>query len=252
MRLPFLIAASLGALMLAGCGPSKEQMESTIKDYLMANPKVIIDAVNSLQAQEEAKQDEQLKASADKLWETLKVQIAMPVVDPHLGPENAPITIVEYTDYNCPYCRQANAWVMAQVDNPKRDVRVIFKEMPIKGDDSVVAAQAAIAAHMQGKYREMHTALMQQPDVITMAVAEKVAKQVGLDINRWKADMKSRDVQERIARTHAEAETGEINGTPTFFINGKALRGFGQDLLDKMVAEARLELAKPGPQAGSR
>jgi protein-disulfide isomerase len=256
MRLLSILTAAAAGLLLTACQPSKADMDARMQAYLMENPQVIVDALNQLQDRETAATRAQETALSDTLWRTtLAPQLAQPIVDPHLGPDNAPITIVEYTDYNCPYCRAANAWVMTQLDNPRRDVRVIFKEMPIPSipghETSPGAAHAAIAAHMQGKYREMHEGLMKLPGQVTPQITERLAQQIGLDLTKWRTDMNSPAVQQHMDRAQAEADSAQIRGTPTFFVNGRSLRGYSEQMLNEMIEQARNDLAA-NRTAGSR
>jgi len=163
--------------------------------------------------------------------------------DPSIGPANAPITIVEFFDYNCGYCKAANDWVIRQGSDKNGQVRVVFKEFPILHEDSSIASRAALAAERQGKYREMHVALMKSHD-FTAEHLEQIAKSVGLNIDKWKKDMADPKFVEHIDRVHREAAEAGVEATPGFFINGQSLQGFNEGRLEDMMKTARAELKK--------
>jgi protein-disulfide isomerase len=245
MRLSLLLAASVAALSLAGCGAKMSDAEfaAKAKDWVMKNPQVVLDAVDAYNRKAGEDADAKTKVAADKLYnDTLKPQLAKQVLDPTIGPANAKVTIVQYTDYNCPFCQVANAWVFKQADDPRKDVRIVFKEMPIPSipghESSPDGSRAALAADRQGKYREMHNALMKAKRVTPEAI-EKAAKDNGINYAKLIADMKGPEVNARMEQIAAEQEIGQLNGTPTFFINGQVLRGWSEEQLDKMVDDAR-------------
>ena len=245
MRLSLILAASAAALSLGACGAKMSDTEfaAKAKDWVMKNPQVVLDAVDAYNKKASEDSDAQTKVASDKLYnDTLKPQLAKQILDPTIGPANAKVTIVQYSDYNCPYCQVANAWVFKQADDPRKDVRVIFKEMPIPSipghETSPDGSRAALAADKQGKYREMHNALMKARRV-TDATIEKAAKDSGVDYAKLKVDMSSPDVNARMEQVSAEQQIGQLNGTPTFFINGQVLRGWSEETLNKMVDDAR-------------
>src|SRR5262249_3062609 len=139
--------------------------------------------------------------------------------DPSLGPKNAPITMVEFFDYNCTFCKAANPWVFQQLDSSKGQVRIVFKEFPILHEDSIAASKAALAANRQGKYREMHLAMMRTKD-FTQDHLEQIAKSVGLNVEKFRKDMADPAFQAHIERVHREAQEASVDATPGFFING--------------------------------
>lgn len=239
---PTVLIAALGAslaLMTAGCSqPASEtsasapdavdrmaraEVEAIVKDYLLNNPEVVAEVIESLGAHERQKTFASL-ISHDR--------------DPTLGPKDAPITIVEFFDYNCGYCKSANEWVLKQVDDRRNDVRVVFKEYPILKQTSLASAKAALAADKQGKYREMHVALMHSRDLSDEGI-EATAKSVGLNIDRWKKDMASADLERLIENVYRESDAAGVEGTPGFFINGEFVNGFNEATLDKILADLR-------------
>ena len=211
---------------------SKAQIEAIVKEYLMREPIVLAEAFGELQRREE----EQKVAATEAAWS--KVTLAKD--DPVLGPADAPITIVEFTDYNCGYCKLATSWVMNQVDDRRDDIRVVIKESAVRGVNSEMAAAAALAAKNQGKYREMHIALMKVPaNAYTPEIIETVGKSIGLDIARMKQDMNSKVIKDKVRASVEDYEKVGLEGTPSFFINGTYVGGFGEQHLNDIVKAAR-------------
>jgi protein-disulfide isomerase len=241
MRLTHLAAAAL-ALGLAACSGAKTtvkapdaidrmpraEVEAIVKNYLVNNPEVLAEAFTELQRREEVKTFTRLINEKD---------------DPTLGPANAPITIVEFFDYNCGYCKAANPWVFEQLASKKNDVRVIFKEYPVLAESSHYASTAALAAAKQGKYREMHLTMMKSHDFSPENV-DKMATSVGLDLDRMHKDMKSEDVGNHITRVLTEGEQANVKGTPGFFINGVFLNGYSEAQLQQIVDDERAKVKK--------
>lgn len=155
------------------------------------------------------------------------------------GNPQGDVTMVEFFDYNCPYCRQV-APVMAEAEAADRQLRIVYKEFPILGPDSVFAARAALAAHRQERYVAFHQALMKVRGAVNEEAVIAAAAQVGLDIERLKADMEDAAVQAAIDRNLALAGALRINGTPGFVIGNEILRG-ATDLktLQALIGSAR-------------
>ncbi len=217
----------------------KAEVEAIVKEYLVREPEVLLAAFAELEKREAA-----LKvAKAEALWpELLKAK-----GDPVLGRTDAPITIVEFTDYNCGFCKSATPWVMDHVDDRRGDIRFIIKESAVRGENSALAARAALAAHRQGKYREMHIALMKVPaNAYTPDVIERIGRSVGLDVERMKNDMEDQTIEETIDRHVAEFDAAGLDGTPGFFVNGKFVAGFDRDSLEALIAGERDAAKKDG------
>jgi protein-disulfide isomerase len=148
------------------------------------------------------------------------------------------VTIVEFFDYNCPYCRLV-APTLEEIERTDADVKFIYKEFPILGPGSEFAARAALAAHKQGKYVMFHRALMAYEGRVGESAME-VAQTAGLDMERLKKDMDDPSIVAAIERNLALARTLRIAATPTFVINDGILRG-AADLkaFQSVIAEAR-------------
>jgi len=145
--------------------------------------------------------------------------------------------MVEFFDYNCGWCKKGLPEVMNLIEQDK-NLRVVLKEFPIFGGDSDYAAKAAIAAKKQGKYWELHTALLGHEGKVTRDVVDETAKALGLDLEKLKADMDSPEVAQVIAGNQALAQSLAINGTPAFIIDTPLTPGYlpASDLLATIEA----------------
>ncbi|TIS50224.1 DsbA family protein [Mesorhizobium sp.] len=190
---------------------SRDQLDQRIHDYILAHPEVLVQALQSLD-------ERQRQAEAAEARKVLKARTADVFHDkqsPVGGNAQGNVTLVEFFDYNCPYCRMmAPIMEQAVADDPQ--LRIVYKEFPILGPDSVFAAKAALAADKQGKYAAFHKALYTAKTRVTEAVVLKTAAEAGLDVERMKADMRQPDIQASIDRNTELAQALRITGTPGF------------------------------------
>jgi protein-disulfide isomerase len=207
-------------------------VRALIRDTLVENPEILLEAQRSF----EAKQARVLNDKVAQSFVTLKRDHA----ELAFGPANAKITIIEFFDYKCGFCHAANDWVWETMEN-RKDVRVIFKELPILSENSHNAAKAAIAAHKQGKYKELHRALMTARGDLAMDQIMQIASSVGLDVTRLQRDMADPKVEAQVAGVRAQATELGINGTPGFVINGKLVTGFAKDQLEAAMGTAGVD-----------
>ena len=260
MRLFALCVAAAAALSLAACSGgqktetakltsapesvdrmSREEVEAIVKNYLLTNPEILVEAFNELDARQN--QANFVKLTSHNL-------------DPSIGPKDAKVTIVEFFDYNCGYCKAANDWVFKEASDRSTSVRIVFKEFPILAASSELASKAALAANKQGKYREMHLALMKSRAIHgpvvdgkedlapTMIEIERIAKSIGLNVDRLKRDMNDDAIALHIQRVHQEAAGANIESTPGFYINGQMNMGFDEQKLDQIIAKAKADAGK--------
>jgi protein-disulfide isomerase len=211
-----------------------------VHDYLLQHPEVIMEAVGRLEARTRAEEESEaqsvLKARADEVFR----DPASPVG----GNPAGDVTMVEFFDYNCPYCRRV-AGPMRETMAADPQLRVVYKEFPILGPNSVIAAKAALAADRQGRYVAFHDALMQEKGVADESSALRIAAEVGLDVARLKADMADSAIQSAIDRNLKLAQVLRIGGTPGFVIGDQILRGAADGAtLRALVAKTR---NKPSP-----
>ena len=149
------------------------------------------------------------------------------------------MTLAEFFDYRCPYCKQVLSSVETLLAEDKR-LRFVYKELPVLGADSVTAARAALAARKQGKYDAMHRALMSIKGQIDEAAVFKAAGSVGLDVERLKRDMAAPEIDRMLKANSSLAEALEIRGTPAFVVGDEIVPGaIGLDTMRQLVEAAR-------------
>ncbi len=208
------VAAEASATM------SKDEFEQRVRAYLLEHPEVIGEAINRLEAQQR-EQDAKLGQAALKSHVDAVFRDAS---DPVGGNLKGDATLVEFFDYNCPYCKQM-ASVMMQAESSDPQLRVVYKEFPILGPDSLFAAKAALAANKQGKYVAFHRALYQARGHIDESKVLEAAKAAGLDVARLKADMQAPEISARLDQNIKLAQALGINGTPGFAIGDRVFTG---------------------------
>ncbi len=216
--------------------PRKAEIEKIVREYLLREPEVIYDAIQELQKRQQAaeatRQQTMIVEHADEIFRHAD--------DPIVGNAAGDVTLVEFFDYHCGYCRSmvGNLRDLVAVD---KQLRFVMKELPVLGPDSVTAARAALAASKldHAKYYDLHLALMQSKDLSLESVL-KIAAAKGYDPEALKAEMAASWVQERLDANHALAENLGINGTPSFVI-GKTLIPGAVDIgrLAQLVVDER-------------
>jgi protein-disulfide isomerase len=164
---------------------------------------------------------------AEQVQKTLvenRQEIEKDPTSPVMGNPDGDVTVVEFFDYRCPYCRRMTP-LMQDILAQDSGVRWVFKEFPILGPESLYAARAALAAGMQGKYAAFHMALMANGVEVTKENVEKVAAGLGLDMEKLQADMQSEAVDQILAKNHALAGKLLITGTPAFIVGETLVPG---------------------------
>ena len=217
----------------------KEAVEKIVYEYIMENPEIIEEALVALSEKRDA---EEAALALAAIADNQDALINNPA-DYSIGPADAPVTVIEFFDYRCGFCKRSAEWATelpAQYDN---QVRVVFKEFPILSTESEKAALAAIAAGKQDKYIEMHMALMELdngsgfgPEQIDAA-----AESVGVDVTRMRADMKSIDVQKTVADAKSLARSLNITGTPNFIVGTEMVSGADVQQVEAMIEAALAE-----------
>ena len=198
---------------------------------------MLLEALGVLREREQAAESERARISIAAHREELVNDPASPVV----GNPNGDVTLVEFFDYHCAYCKRVLKDVMTMLDDDP-GLRIVFKEFPILGPDSIVAARAALASRNQdpGKYLEFHAALMSTRGRLTQSRILAIARDVGFETERLVTDMDSPEVTAMLERNLALAGALGINGTPTFVIGDHLIPGaIDLDALKQLVALAR-------------
>jgi protein-disulfide isomerase len=218
----------------------RHEIEGIIKDYLVQHPGVLQDAMDALDKQ-------QKQADADKARVTIKDNNATIFNSPHqvvLGNPQGNVTMVEFFDYNCAFCKRALPDMMSLLKTDP-DLRFVLKEFPVLGPGSVEAAHVAVAARMQDptgkKYIEFHQKLLGSRGSADKERALAVAKEVGFDMTRLAKDMDSDEVKQTIEENMKLADALGVNGTPSYVVGDEVVVGaVGIDALkDKIKAERK-------------
>lgn len=188
-----------------------QNIEKVVHDYLLKNPEVLIEASQALQAKQQQEMQKQAtsfieKNAKDLLNENITV----------MGSNSPNVTIVEFFDYQCGHCQKMQPVVKELLKN-NQNVKVVYREFPIFGKSSVLASQAAIAAGMQGKYDQMQQLLFSQKKIDDKVIND-MAKTAGLDMNKFQADMKSKQVTDNLTNNRQLAENMKLFGTPVFIV----------------------------------
>ena len=220
-----------------GNGIDRAQIESIVREYLLANPEILVDVQRELERRAEEQRAEFAKVAlaqnADEVFRS--------PASPSLGNVDGDVTVVEFFDYNCGFCRRAIGSIGELIEQD-RNVKVVFKEMPIFGEESEEAARAAIAAGKQGKYWDMHRELLEQPGRANKQKALAIAKALGLDVAKLEQDMELPEVRREITQVQQLGQKMGIQGTPHFIIGNQTIPGAPEDLLDQLkvkIAEVR-------------
>lgn len=240
---PLVLAGALAALAprsasAAEIAPAqREAIEGVIHDYLINNPDVLIEALRGAEDRLNREADDK----ATKALTQRRAEIFDDPTTPVAGNPRGDVSIVEFFDYRCPYCKQVLPALQTLLkEDPK--LRFVYKEMPVLGAQSVLAAHAALAAHRQGKYEAFHNALMATKGQITEDTVYKVAASVGLDVDRLKQDMATPEIERALKANLALADALNIHGTPGFIIGNHIVPGaLDLDALKSMIADARKE-----------
>ena len=233
-----LLAAALIFLLPVGAVAqtmSDDDIKALALEAIRENPQIIMEAIAILEGQRD-------EAQAAAQAEFLLGQRSLLENDPNapsVGNPEGDAVVVEFFDYNCPYCKRAAADVKALLAADS-NVRVVYREWPILGEGSVFATRAALAARAQGKYDEMHEGLMEMRGRAEEASVLSLARSVGLDVDQLVADMQSDAVNNHIATSEQLAQSLGFTGTPSFVI-GDALVPGAVPLaeLQGYIAEAR-------------
>ncbi|MDO6413619.1 DsbA family protein [Sphingomonas sp. BIUV-7] len=206
---------------------NRAAIEAIVHDYILAHPEIIPEAMQKLQSRENAKAIDADRAALEK-----------PFGSAWAGSQSPKITLVMFSDYSCGYCR-ASVGDVARLLAENPDLKVVWREIPVLGPDSVSAARVALAAAKQGRYLPLHKGLFAagRPDAATIA---KVAAAAGLDAGQLARAGKSEDVTAEIASNMALAGRLGVSGTPAFVIGGEFFSGaVGYEALAKAVVDAR-------------
>ena len=183
----------------------KEKIEIIIKNFLTQNPSFILSTLDDY------------KKTVEKTKKHNAISLLDSINNPGIFQKNADITIYEFFDYNCGYCKSVVKTILDVMSEDKK-INFVFVEFPILSKESYTAAVAALAAKKQGLYTDFHLSLMKIRGRINEDIVFKTAKDTGLDINKLKTDMKSSEIENQLKQNREIAKSLGLNGTPAFII----------------------------------
>lgn len=239
MKKTFTAVATALALLLplqvAAQDLSEDRVRELVLETIRDNPGIVMEAITILQSREaEAQAASQAEVLAGER-ETLERDPNAPV----LGNPEGDVTVVEFFDYNCPYCRRVKPEIEALLEADP-NVRLVYREWPILGEGSVFAARAALAAREQGLYEQFHWAMMAMNGRANESSVLRIAEEVGLDVTQLRRDMEAPEVAEHIQTSMRLTQALGLNGTPSFVIGDALVPGIVDvDQLQTLVTDAR-------------
>ncbi len=242
------------------CGCRMKMAECRMKDpscsYSKNLASVVVDAIRHGKSETEA-----LAAAKASKWaqgppdhsKPLEDPVAIPVGDaPVRGPANARVTLVEFSDFQCPFCVAATPQLDALLKAYPSQVKLIFKEFPLDSHaQAPLAAAAALAAHRQGKFWEMHDAMFAQKGNLSRRGILAMAARMGLDMKRFQADLDSPAIKQAVNREISEGEHIGVDSTPTLFVDGQRFNGPLTVASLKPVVDAELKHPAKAPAASA-
>jgi protein-disulfide isomerase len=213
----------------------KEAIEQVVRDYIRAHPEIVVEALDAYQA----KKDQEERSAQGKMLTSRAEEIFRSASSPVIGNAQGDVTLVEFFDYQCGYCKRSQP-DMERLLKQDTGLKVVLKEFPILGPASVTAARASLAAQMQGKYLDFHTKMMGLKGQLTDEVIYDTAKQVGLDVDKLKQDMNDPAVVAELRANMDLAQALGVQGTPAFVINDQIIPGaVGFDALKSQIDKDR-------------
>jgi protein-disulfide isomerase len=243
---PMLFAVAAAAIALAGpagaesfSAPQRGEIEQIVKEYLVSHPEILQDAMAELEKRQQAAEAEKskvtIKSNSQEIFNSAR-QVT-------IGNPDGDVTLVEFFDYNCGYCKRALSDLLGVMKSDSK-LRVVLKEFPVLGPGSVEAAQVAVAVRMQDKtgkkYLEFHQKLLGGRGQADKARALAAAKDAGIDMARLEKDMASDEVKATINENLKLAETLGLNGTPSYVVGSEVVVGaVGLESLQQKVNTAR-------------
>jgi protein-disulfide isomerase len=250
--------ALMGALLL--CSPLlaeqspyadsawQQAVEKAIESYIRSHPEVIEQTLQALEAKRQAEELDRVKGVIAARQNELLNDPTSPVS----GNPKGDVTVVEFFDYRCGYCKRVAAAVtQLQKDDPR--VRVLYKDLPILGEASETATKAALASRAQGKHQAFHEALLASKEDLSQEKVLKIAAEVGLDATKIQADMANPDYAAVIERNRALARDLGIGGTPAFIVGNELYPGAMElAVLKDLVARMRVTIGETVPLGSSK
>lgn len=221
----FITTLFFTAALAAEVPGDETKLEEAVKKIIKDNPKLLYDTINQYVAEQQKKrQAEQFEAGFKN-----RVKDSIAAANPVKGAENAPVTIIEYSDFQCSYCARGADSVSRLLKIYPEKVKLAFKNLPLSfHNQALPAAKAALAAHKQGKFWQYHDILFNNSNALNEKLFLKAAHDLELDLEKFNVDRKSRAIADQIKAEQAMAAKNGITGTPAFIANGVIIKGAQQ------------------------
>jgi protein-disulfide isomerase len=226
-----LAAGTAGAVLAAQLGnkdPARADIERIVRDYILANPEIIPEAMTRLQSRE-----------ASRMLASNRAEIETPFAGAMAGNPKGDVTLVVFFDYACPYCKQG-ARDVARLVSEDKNLKVVFRDFPVLSPDSETAALASLSAASQGRYVRFHDAMFEGSGRLTRERTIATVRQAGLNEKRTAADLGSAALKAELKRNLDLGRALGLSGTPSYIIGDRVLSGaVGLEALRGAISEAR-------------
>lgn len=220
-----------------GDAAERARIKELVREVLKENPELVLDAIQAL----EAKERDEASAKSAQALKQYRDKLERDTGDPVAGNPKGDVSLVLFSDYKCPYCKQVSDRVFQAVESDGK-VRLVFKELPILGRESMIAARAALASMGQGKYVAFHKALIAERGPLDETNVLRIAGTVGLDAAKLKTDMTKPEVEARLKSTIELARALDIRGTPAFVVGDELIPG----AVDAAALKSAIQKARGG------
>ena len=211
---------------------NEQQIENIIKKYILENPEILIESLEKFTANQKVKEQKSFVNILNNFYDT-KIYKSLP----RIGNMDSKLIIIEFVDYNCGYCKKTLSTISKLIKNFD-NIQIVFIDYPILSESSEIAARASLAANEQNAYFEYHTILLNNKKSINNDILYKIAKELSLDIEKFKKDMSSEKIKNNIIKNIKFANSLKIRGTPTFIIGKQILPGaYDYEKLKKIILE---------------
>lgn len=211
---------------------NEQEIENIIKKYILENPEILIESLEKFTANQKEKEQKSFVNILNNFYDT-KVYESLP----RIGNIDSKLIIIEFVDYNCGYCKKTLSTIsklMKNFDN----IQIVFIDYPILSESSEIAARASLAANEQNAYFEYHSILLNNKKSINENILYKIAKELSLDIEKFKKDISSEKIKNNIIKNIKFANSLKIKGTPTFIIGKQILPGaYDYEKLKKIILD---------------
>ena len=198
---------------------NEQQIKTIIEKYILENPETIIESLEKFTANQKEKEREGFVNIINNFYDTKAYERL-----PRIGDMDSELIILEFIDYNCGYCKKTLSTISKLIKNID-NIQIVFIDYPILSESSEIAARASLAANEQNAYFEYHTILLNNTEPINQNILYNIAKELSLDIEKFKKDISSEKIKNNIIKNIKFANSLKIRGTPTFIIGQQILPG---------------------------